>query len=485
MTLKLSNSPRFSGAYLYWLTTLCITLLFAIFYILPISGVFAADGINETISVQGRLVNSDGTNFSGACGNSCDMRFTLYETCSGTPFQVSQETFDDVTLVDGIFNVRLGEGSGSNLGSLDFNDDDMCVLVEIDIDDNSSYGGIGTDEYFGTLELAAVPYAFNAKYLGGQELSDIQLWTKTGTNLSPLTAGDDILLSNGETLTITDSSVSTGKILSISSSSTSNTGSIADITLTGLGDGLSINSSSTTSLNAALRVSQTGATTQISGTDYAGYFSNTGTGSMSIGIYSTASGSSNNYAAYFDGDLFVSPGDGSDGYMTVTSDSILLSVEALSLQAVSFISEFDTTSASTEYAGMIGGYTSIESGTIAGLTGLKVNSGVGSSGTVSTLIGIDTEVYVGYELGSADSAIGLNISISNSGTIGTAYGIKIGDMQGTLSYGIYQEGSDDINYFAGNLGIGTTSPGAALDVAGNLLLSGTDRYINFSATEGT
>jgi len=122
----------------------------------------AQAAINEKINVQGKLVDSDGTNFSGACGSACDFRFTVFETCSGVPSQVSQETFANVVVTDGIFNIKLGEGAGSSLSSLDFDDNDMCVRVELDADDNGSY-----EENFGTVEISAVAQAFNSKYLSG------------------------------------------------------------------------------------------------------------------------------------------------------------------------------------------------------------------------------------------------------------------------------------------------------------------------------
>lgn len=62
-------------------------------------------------------------------------------------------------------------------------------------------------------------------------------------------------------------------------------------------DIVSISTNSTTASNKTLEALQTGATT---GTDYAGYFSNTGAATTNVGLYATASGGTNNYAAIFD-----------------------------------------------------------------------------------------------------------------------------------------------------------------------------------------
>jgi hypothetical protein len=95
----------------------------------------------------------------------------------------------------------------------------------------------------------------------GASTGTVGYWARSGTTLSPATSND---------------------IISVSGNS---------------GDIITIASSATGSANKALNVSQTGAT---SGTDYAVYLSNTGAATTNVGLYATASGGTNNYAAIFD-----------------------------------------------------------------------------------------------------------------------------------------------------------------------------------------
>ena len=99
-----------------------------------------------------------------------------------------------------------------------------------------------------------------------------------------------------------------------------------------------------------------------------------------------------------------------------------------------------------------------------------------STGEITTARGGNFGVSQGNASGSIADAYGIYIDVTNSGTITNTYGLYIDDItEGTQTntpFSIYAADSGAINYFAGDVGIGDTTPTYNLDV-----LSG-------SATEG-
>ncbi|MBX3019797.1 MAG: tail fiber domain-containing protein [Bdellovibrionaceae bacterium] len=77
--------------------------------------------------------------------------------------------------------------------------------------------------------------------------------------------------------------------------------------------------------------------------------------------------------------------------------------------------------------------------------------------------------------GSVGSYFGLYAgtpALSGGATITTSYGIYLDDQVGTNQYGVYQGGTNDRNFFAGTVGIGTSAPNGKLHVTGGEIIAG-------------
>ena len=117
--------------------------------------------------------------------------------------------------------------------------------------------------------------------------------------------------------------------------------------------------------------------------------------------------------------------------------------------------------------GMEGGANHKGSGTVHEVYGVYGYSKNTSSGTVEELIGL--KAYLDCASGTVEDFIGIQAYLNcGGGTVDYAYGIKIPAFvrTGTItnSWGIYQEGTVESNYFAGDVGVGTSSPSYPLEV---------------------
>ncbi len=123
-------------------------------------------------------------------------------------------------------------------------------------------------------------------------------------------------------------------------------------------------------------------------------------------------------------------------------------------------------------------------GTLGGAIGefsFVTNSG---GQTVTLAVGLDTMIQ--NSSGVMTTAYGLRVrDITNAGTIGTTYGAYIGDIttgtQTNTPFSFYASDSNAYNYFAGNVGIGDTSP-ASLFTVGSGELFTVDSSGNASTT---
>jgi hypothetical protein len=115
-------------------------------------------------------------------------------------------------------------------------------------------------------------------------------------------------------------------------------------------------------------------------------------------------------------------------------------------------------------------------GTLAGVNGQGLISNAGTIGTAASLVGVRS-VY-GIDAAASSSAKVTNaygiyvLPKHEAGTINSSYGVRIDapTTGGTVTneWGLYVASTTAKNHFGGSVGIGLTSPGVKLDVAGQI-----------------
>lgn len=166
---------------------------------------------------------------------------------------------------------------------------------------------------------------------------------------------------------------------------------------------------------------------------------------------------------------------------TAPSATAKLNVVSADSQSAFEIRADDSTPATWENGGFIYSLISGSSGSYSGFAGLNVqvdnartgagwnearalnaNGKAANDGNAQFVMGL----YSTVETHASDTGYGVAVTDGTATSGGTIYGVHINlDDADATRFGIYQESANN-NFFAGNVGIGTTSPTALLDVDG-------------------
>ena len=128
-------------------------------------------------------------------------------------------------------------------------------------------------------------------------------------------------------------------------------------------------------------------------------------------------------------------------------------------------------SGTINYAVGVNAFASTDSASTGNITYARgVNGSVYHNSTTATMnqaIG-STGLTQNMNTGTITEGIGGLFAVQNTGggTLTTGIGVKIDDIAGSTQYGLYQSSADDKNYFAGSVGIGTTTTPERLTVNG-------------------
>ena len=462
-------------------------LMFMIFTALLIFGIAgfcdfkkASAAIPSYLGYQGRLKDSSNNPQNGTLS----FIFRIYdaETAGSLLWSETQ----NVTVTDGYFAVSLGTISALNLAF----DKPYWFTVEVGGDGEMAprvrINSVGytytSDKAYSAENLAAAPVGTlgriyydtlaNKMYYYNGAWVDFGAWSKTGTNLSPLTSGDDILLHNTENLTM--QSMTPGSMLFSGTGglvSQDNSNLFWDDTNNYLGIGSNIPTEKLyVNGNGIIKNHVSIGNDSTIDKDYplGGSMSSLIDGREAVTDLSTKTMVNGNYYA-----LTLNPA------APVTSAVYGSNFEIYTDSANT--EDYGTLEAAWNYVGHQG------SGTVGSAYGTE-NHLDNTQGTIDTAIPTYNVLvnrsgatvgdfygnYIGYSNvvgGTINNAYLLYISQGlNTGTVTNNYGIYLEDQTvGANSYAIYSAGGK--SYHAGNLGLGVVIPTQKLDVDGNIRLA--------------
>lgn len=283
-----------------WFLFVCSKVTLGVVVLLVLArSVWAAEGINEQIHFQGKVVNTDGTNVSD--GN-YTFEFKIYTVDSGgaAVWTETRSGGNQVAVDDGVFSVDLGSVT-SLPGSVDFNGDTLYLGVNFNSDGEMSP----------RIRLTAVPYAHNAAKVSGLTVTDT-----TGTLTIP--DGTVIEFSGANNLTLTTSGATnvtlptTGTLATLAGSETFTNKTVGSTGLVFSGATTDIDTAAAEGLTLQGRAASSLVTTAGAIT-----FQAAGTGTISS-IQIGAGGAGSTTPDYFALDVKSDTGDpagGAEGYM--------------------------------------------------------------------------------------------------------------------------------------------------------------------------